>query len=235
LTNGNCHYLSFLLPRIWGNFILMNSIKDWLNNGREYHLGVALYEVYGNDDNLKDMFQQGHSPYRQTRLEKELRALKDHVKPIAQPVASEPIHVQVAVSQEVLPENKVPKEKDPYRDKWIKEYMEMNFLRHQLGTTYLEGARGKMAHKILKLEQHCMRWWAARDFYSRTGRHIEMDEPTEQTVTDPNALQQQLNNKRSNRSKYKNKLAKDPENPKLQQEFANLDAAVKSLEKQLGK
>lgn len=65
----------------------MDSIKEWLNGSRNYHQGAALYDAYGDDVLLKQMFAQGESEYRKERLLKALRALLATAKQVAIPVA----------------------------------------------------------------------------------------------------------------------------------------------------
>lgn len=221
----------------------MNSIKDWLNSGRDFNLGVTLYKLYGSDERLKKALDQGFSPFRLQKLIEAMIELLDRtetaeiivpapVEKTAEPVT--PKRAPVLVGSVLMPENETPETKDPYREKWIKEYHRMNFLRHQLTELTDETSRGEMAFEILALERHCMFWWEAGKYTIRTGQPFQYDQEQE-TVVDPNALQRQLNNVRTNISKKKKVLERKPDDPELLAELQALLDKKKDLEIKLGK
>lgn len=212
----------------------MNSIKDWLNNGKPWALGVALYAAHGGDPIMNDMLAQGHSPYRQKRLEaalRELIAVAQHA-PVAQPDI-----VVSTVNAAQLPEHTVPAEQDPYREKWLPFFKEMNLLRHQLRLMPTQTERGAAAHRILELEDICSEWWDRRDYYLRTGEHMPEPEPITTSITDPNALNKRLTTVRTYVTRYKKLLAKRKDagtKAKLATFEAERDDLIKKLSKTHG-
>lgn len=204
----------------------MSSIEQWLRGNRNYNIGVALYNAYGNDERLAEMFAQGYSLYRHTRLVQELESIRKKIidqsagkagTPIAPvPAANpEPQYQKVQHGKEQMPELKVAPEKDPYRKEWLPLYIEMQNLCARLADMTDEITRGKAAHHILSLELRCIEIWQRRDYFVATGKH--MPPPSEsiiEPVTDPNLLFRKLNNIRCNISKRKKALAADPDDTK---------------------
>lgn len=210
----------------------MTTIRDWLNSGRNYDVGVAIYHAHGVDDDLKVMFAQGHSEYRMKRLIEALRAIKD-AAPALPPVETEPEPIVVAVKEEVLPENQVKPEEDPYRKEWVPLYQRMNYLRHNLRNAKDDEERGVMAHEILDLERQCMRIWYRRDYFLKYKEHLPEVTVEEATITDRNELHRQLCNIRSNLAKTRKKLTLNPEDAKLIDRKKRFEAEVKRIETML--
>lgn len=211
-----------------------DSLKNWLNSSQDFNTGVALFNCYGDDESLKQMFAQGFSTFRQARLKEVLMALYQSCDKKVQTAPLEPTVEKILVNKVTLPEAAIEKEKDPYYTKWIKPYKEMQRLCTLLPEEKNIEKRGEMCFKILELEQHCMYWWDRRDYYLKHGHLLEDSLAKEQLkVTDKNQILRQLTNARANLSKVKSKLALNPDNPKFQERFATLKETIKDLEKKL--
>lgn len=209
-----------------------NPIREWLSSGRDYRTGVALFEVYGQDDLLLDALKQGHSPYRQGRLVTALREAMQRATRPALPEAAPKVEA-VTVAAVVMPENAVKREDDPYHDKWMPLYSEMKALGHQLEDAKNDGERGEMAHRILALERQCNRWWELRAHYRKTG--IMLSEPMEEgePITDRNAIWRRITNIRTYVSKAE-KLVDDPKKgPDALARIDKYNAELAKLEKLL--
>lgn len=214
-----------------GNFVFVNSIKEWLNGSRDYSLGVALYEAHGTDEGLKQMFAQGFSQYRQQRLVAALQELKEH--PTIVELPSEPRTITVAVNEAVLPENLVPAERDPYRQRWLPLYQQMNYLRHQLRTAADDTKRGEMAHEILSLEEKCYQIWEERDYFIKYGQPVPNMVTDTITVTDRNELHRKLMNYRTYITKAKKCLKENPEDAKAAARKLHYELEVQRIEEKL--
>lgn len=211
-----------------------DSLKQWLNSAQDFNTGVALFNCYGDDDSLKQMFSQGFSTFRNARLKEVLLALYQSCDKKVQSAPLEPTVEQILVNKVTLPEAAIEKEKDPYYGKWIKPYKEMQRLCTLLPLEKDIDKRGEMCFKILDLEQHCMYWWDRRDYFLSHGHLLEDTSSAAQLkVTDKNQILRQLTNSRANLSKVKAKLSLNPDNPKFQTRFATLKETIKDLEKKL--
>jgi len=207
----------------------MNPIKEWLNSGRQYLIGIALYEAYGNDPALRDVFRQGESPYRYRRLVEALTKLMSSADRAETITAAEPVHKPVLVHEVPLPETDVPADRDDYRSEWIVPYMEMNSLRHQLVHAPDDHTRGEWCFRILELEKQCMAIWARRDYHKRTGEPMpEEVGPAMPVVTDRNALHRRLTNLRTYVTKENKKAL--PRTGKLSAWQDEIDGILKSLD-----
>jgi len=219
----------------------VNPIADWLNSGKNYDIGVALYKAHGGDVDLKRMFDQGFSDYRVKRLEKELRIIKKSfiadkalsVAAVAVGIKAEPETIVVAVKQKVLPENAIKPEQDPYRDEWMPIYQQMNYLRHHLRSAETDELRGRMAFEILDLERQCMRIWYRRRYWLKYKEHLPEEYQVQQPTSDKNEMHRLLCNARANLSKAVSKLSKNPEDSKLIARTDKWKQAVKEIEEKL--
>lgn len=54
---------------------MIDALSTWLNSKREYYSGAALYSVYGANDQLKNLFLNGPTPYNVSKLFEELKDL----------------------------------------------------------------------------------------------------------------------------------------------------------------
>ena len=209
LSNCPCVSLSFLPRLCRGIFVSVNSISEWLNSGRNYYEGLALYEVYGQDALLLRVFRQGHSTYRAGRLLEAMRELKNFAQ---RETPAAPAKKEVLVTEIEMPESAVEETKDTYRAEWLPLYIEMNSLRHMLLQAPDDKERGVMAHKVLALERQCERIWSRRDYMIKNGTELKEEAPASDVVTDKNLVFKSIVNTRSNIAKARKAIdsAKTP-------------------------
>lgn len=211
---------------------MKEAIFQWLRSKQRYETGVALYDTYGKDNNIKRMLQQGKSAFRQRTLCSALKAMiepdienagqKLNADQKASPIVAavppdeksdpEPI---ITLSKEVVAPGP-SSSKDPYQDQWTPLFIEMNTLRHQLRYMATDVDRAEAAVRILNLRDSCKQFWDKRDYFRRTGQLPPEPKANTEPVADPNQLQRRLNNVLTYITKAKKALETDPENKKAQ-------------------
>lgn len=187
----------------------MKLINDWLNGKRNYTYGSILYNRYGNDDELKNLFEKGKTEYTEKKLLEELQAIAKPQQP-------------KKISERTLDHANFPtstnKVVSSLRDQWMPLYTEMNYKRHSLDkflsqkTDAATRRRGNLAMEILDLEKRCMYIWAQRDHYLEFGR-LPTQEKTD-PVIDPAKLVERYKNVQGYIRRYKMYLRQDPTDPK---------------------
>lgn len=215
----------------------MESIRDWLNGSRNYNVGVSLYAVYGNNDSLLECLQQGESKFRAEKLLQHLRAIYEAQKPtpvvIEKRIDAFPEKVTTTTERDELPKI-VTKEADPYKDKWMPLYKEMQSLRARLCLYPTAEERGEAAFKILELERKCRYWWQRRQYFQENGVEMPEDNESPPPFADKNMLIERRNNFRTYVSRYRGKLKKHPDNPgwieKLDYYTKELEAAQEAVD-----
>lgn len=200
-------------------------IKNWLNGKRNFTIGCILYNRYGQDEALKELFEKGKTDYTEKKLLEELKA-------IAEPSAISNQQSAISNRHEPFPisSNKIL---SSLRDKWMPLYTEMNYKRHELDkflfqkTDAATRRRGKLAMEILSLEKRCMQIWAQRDHYIEFGKLPTQQKPD--PVIDPAKLVERYKNVQCYIRRYKMYLRKTPGDPKniallkqYEEEFARL-------------
>ena len=222
----------------------MQSIKDWLNTGRNYELGIALYNAHGDNEGLKEMFAQGHSTFRAERLEKELRKINNLAREIDIPVVEETERgivivtekvetVTVPISKHDLGENQVDPKKDPYRDLWMPFYQQMNLLRHNLPLIDDVAERGKMCHEVLRLERICMSYWRRAKYFVKHNKELPEETHAVEPVTDINQLHRKLMNYRTYKTKAVKILQKNPFDVKAKERVEQYTKLIEETEKRI--
>lgn len=186
------------------------------------------------------MLAQGHSDYRQQRLEKLLKALCDAATTTVVPLpvttanpAPQPLSIDKVPSQFDLPEEKVKPDKDRYRDEWQPHFDTMKYLQHNLRSAPDDIERGKMAHEILRLERICITVWAKRAYFDLYGKEPDVDKGPDLVITDVNALRKNLNNYRTYVSKAKAIVEKNPLDNRAAARVEKYSALVLIIEKKL--
>ena len=209
---------------------MKEAILQWLRSKQHYETGVALYDTYGKDNNIKRMLQQGKSPFRQQALCSALKAVlmpdienaepKSNAEQKSTPIiatvlpeAKEDPEPKVNAATEALP---TKSGKDPYQDQWTPMFIEMNTLRHQLRYMATDVDRAEAAVRILSLRESCKQFWDKRDYFRRTGQMPAEPKANIEPAADPNQLQRRLYNVLTYITKAKKALEADPENKKAQ-------------------
>ena len=206
----------------------MNLIKNWLSGKRNYTVGCILYNRYGNDEELKLLFEKGKTDYTEKKL---LECLKE----IANPVGALTRPERSTMNHEPFPEssNKII---HSLREQWMPLYTEMNYKRHELDkflnqkTDAAMRRRAKLAMEILSLEKQCMKIWAQRDHYIEFGR-LPAQEKTE-PVVDPAKIVERYKNVQCYIRRYKMYLRKNPNDAKNQALLKQYEDEFELLKKQ---
>lgn len=192
--------------QLHGDFCCVESIKDWINNGMPWRMGVALYKAHGENEYLKKVFDQGESQYRKRELEKALREILRNAKPV-ELVATTTEPVKQIIIQTTADDPLHDDREDPYREQWLPLYIEMNTWRHKLRLLPTDEERGKAAFRIIYLEELCEKYWEKRDYYLQTGQHLP-DKPTDTAspiVTDLSNIERLYRNALSNVTRCRKK------------------------------
>lgn len=194
----------------------MEEIKQWLNGARGYEAGVQLLLNYSPDQKLKRLFQmEGPSDFKRKKLLETLLQLVQTGAQVQQLQEQQKEHVQkhIAVAHKGW-----PKEMDEVltalHHQWKPLYAEMQNLTARLydvAKSGNEAEAGRMAHRILDLDDQCDVFYYKRDHYLQ---HHELpgDKKPAGVVVDPVKIPVALQNAQRYVREFKNKLKKDPTN-----------------------
>jgi hypothetical protein len=197
------------LPDNPNDFSSMNLLTKWLSGKRNYHVGVVLYDHFGTDKKLKQLFSSNPDAYRIKRLEQaiaELAKLPSTVLVHRKP--NEQTDEMPATGDPVL---------EALRNEWSPLYQRMQYLRHELdripgNTEEAMAQRKPIAYEILDLEQQCMKAWTRRDHYLQHGNLPEVSDKEFKIPTSPTELAKFIDTTKRN-LRRNIKLAKDhPDN-----------------------
>jgi len=188
----------------------MELIKKWLSGKKNFHVGVVLYDQFGTDKKLKQLFESGPDEHKQNRLERELTKL----------LAKPPELLQTR-AQKPGDSHEMPKSHNPVlealRNEWNTPYQRMQYLRHELdkyvgNTPQSIALRHPIAKEILELEQICMRVWSRRDYYLVHGDLPEVKIDDVPMPTDPVLLGRMIQNIERNIRRNKKLIIDHPTN-----------------------
>lgn len=206
----------------------MESIRIWANGKRDYSLGVRLYNVYGKDAKLKQLFAENIiTDYKKNRLTEALLGL---LKP---KVATKPSELHPAAivpsSPTLIKEIKAVPEKgwsstrseieDALYNEWAPLFNELMFLTNTVGDTARRGEKDpelqikacQMALRICDLDDECDDLYALRDTYKATGK-LPDRWPYGLPCFDPLLIPKKLANAERYVREYRSKLDKDGAN-----------------------
>lgn len=179
-------------------------ISEWLDSGRHFLVGRALYNAYGQDAELKALFDQGQSRWAADKLAEALGEL-------ASGTTAKLLHDEYsdmpAADDTIL---------NSMTAQWKPVYASMNYKRHELDKYAGDDAssnatRRKLAFEILDLEQQCMAIWASREHYMEHGTMPVPKEIKKQRPADPLALGRYVEALKKRIRRNKQNLAKEPE------------------------
>jgi hypothetical protein len=207
----------------------MDSIRDWLNGNRDYATGVVLYNLYGDNDAVKQMLAQGATDYRKGKLVEHLQAVLQTAKPVTIQIAKVP--KTVYVKRENTPDARVPEEQDAYRKEWLPLFMEMNNLRHKLRLMPTDEERCDAAFEVLRLQKECMKIWAKRDYELQYGKQPEVKNTGGAVPT--NELKAQQLNLRTYVTKYKKLMDANPLNEKYSTKYETYKVQLDAVNERL--
>lgn len=208
----------------------MDEIKQWLNSGQDYQTGCALVIKYSPNKALHQVFREDATPYKVARLKRELMALVVVQKTAAATqVATEVAHtirVVEVVKQNAQPINRwgAPEQMPPVvHALWLEFkplYAERNNVMARLHDVAKAGETdpgqkeeaGRMAHRILDLDDQIETIYQKRTHYITTGG-LPVDETApDDVVVDPNKIPVALQNAKRYVREFRSKLAKAPHN-----------------------
>jgi hypothetical protein len=225
----------------------MESIRLWLNGKRNYQKGVELYLAHGQDPTLKRMFsQEAESDYKRKRLYESLKALITTPPPISKPVASPtkppPAKGVVLIPGESRWNDFMDEVEASFHAKWKPLYVEMMDLVTRIGDIAQAGAKdkekellaGKMALRILNLDDQIEAIYAERDHYLATGGMLE-ERPYGDPCIDPMLIPLKLANHQRYIRECRAKLQKDPSQTNLATLIKKHEWFVDYYSKQLNK
>lgn len=195
----------------------MDDVRKWLNSSRNYVDGVKLLLAYSTDTKLKRLFTiEGETEFKRKKL---LEILQQCLKP--QPGAKVSVPAP-AVTPKQMFENpsKWPAQMDEVlkalHEQWKGVYSERNHLCMKLpdwARTGNEAETGRIAHRILDLDDQCDEIYEQRDHYLQHGK-LRDDHKPKKVVIDPVKMAVALKNAERYVREYKNKLTKKPDNVK---------------------
>lgn len=205
----------------------MQMIKDWLLSKRSYTYGCILYNRFGNNEELKQLFSKGPTPFTTNKLASAMQEI----------ITGDPPK-KAKISRGEMPPVENDKVLKALRDQWMPSYTKMNYKRHELDKyLFLTSQtamhkRAKLAMEILKLEKECMRIWAKRDHYIEFGKLPDQSEKPE-PVVDPMRMALRYKNVQGYIRRYKYLLRRGPANAenvallkRYEEEFAELKSKI---------
>lgn len=206
----------------------MQDIKDWLNGNQDWTTGCDLVFKYTQDKTLHRVFMEAPTPYKITRL---TRILTDLVENGTQKATGAQISTitENAAQPTQKPVPQIPPAKwgdgndvvlNALVRQWKPLFLEMNDLMSRLHDVAKAGETdpaqkaeaGRMAHRILDLDDQCDAIYLKRDTYINTGAlPVETPKPND-LVTDPKKMPQALVNAKKYVRDYRAKLKAEPKN-----------------------
>ena len=193
-------------------------IRIWLNGSKNYQAGVVLYDRYGASDDLKSFFSSGCTPYRETRL---LKELTDLVAPIGSedPADMEMINVEapatVAITDPILLK---------IHDEKVILHKQKDALRYTLSRLASDRERGLAAHKILQYRREISAVWEREQHYKQFG---QLPDDGSNMINSEHDIKYHRARTNGNVRRYRSLLKKDPDNIKHQRLLVKWEAEWK--------
>jgi hypothetical protein len=225
----------------WFAYNFMDDIKQWLNSKQDYDAGATLYLLHGTDANLKRIFREPASPFKKQKLLEALKGMliKNLKSEIVNLKSKEEAKTNLTVS-----DRKWPEQKDEVLTalhlQWKPLFAEMMNLTSRIYDIALAGKKdpamqqeaGRMAHRILDLDDMCDDIYKKRDNYIKNGS-LPQDFIPDHPVVDPVKWPVALANATRYIRDYKNKLKKDPANENAAKKIKYYEAEKKYYEDKL--
>jgi hypothetical protein len=220
----------------------MDDIRQWLNNGRHYDDGVALLIKYCTDGKLKRLYTtEGASDFKKTRLLQELQTIYAGVLPLqgepegAGGAGGPTTNYQLQTTNP----SKWPAEMDEVVaalfEQWKPLFSERNDLCSRLDAIARAGDEnktGKMAHRILDLDDAVAVIYSQRDYYLQHGQLPQAKQPRKMAV-DPIKMAVVLKNHERYVREFKRKLKTNASNVKWAAKLKEHEDAVAYYKQQL--
>lgn len=204
----------------------MDDIRAWFNSGKKYEDGIKLYLKHGNDAKLIRLFTaEGYSAFKMQTLTSALDAILSATKPkktIAD-VAVKQINrkAEEQITQQPSIEKHWSKERDAVEQslwlQWKPLFAEMMNLMARLGEVAIAGKKdpekeqeaGRMALRILDLDDECDMLYNKRDFYLSNNK-LPCEEPKHELCLDSKLWGKKLENHTKYARTFRARLKKDP-------------------------
>lgn len=206
----------------------MNDIRDWYNGRRNYKEGVALYLKHGNNAQLKRLFTaEAETPFKKEKLisaigeilvpQKKLKSFSLH---------KEGPEIIKRINNLIQPAEKRWRQEDNQDDiekalylQWKPLFAEMMNLVARVGDVARAGTKdpskkdeaGRMALRILELDDQCDDIYFNRDFYLKN-KKLPAEEKLVDISLDPNKWHTRLESHKRYVRRFRNALDKDPSN-----------------------
>lgn len=219
----------------------MESIKLWFNGTRDYQEGVDLYTKFGTDQGLRKLLtMEGETPFKKKRLLEALEALISEAKEKPPVDTSKAPKAPPRAKDEVTPEKSWSKVRDEVEQslylKWKPVYLEMVNLCSRLDEVARAGQKdpnkkeeaGRMALRILELEQQCDSFYRSREYYHENKNLPQIEEPYQDFPVDPALAFKAFQNAQKYARDYRAKLRKYPDNPNYAAQLRKWESAVQA-------
>ena len=133
----------------------MNDIITWLNDPKDYMVGLHLYDIHGGYKSVVTLLTNHRNP---DKLINVMRDLKN--KLATQPVVTH-----------AVPKSTYLTELDK---KWHPVYAEMSMYHARMAMATTDEQRRVLANKVIALENECGEYWQQRDYYIQHGESMLM-------------------------------------------------------------
>lgn len=193
----------------------MDIINNWIEGGKNFKVGAAIYQAIGSNEALKRLLRKGRSPIAEKELNKALMAM------VGKPAKKS------APKPAPLEKTPAPNTKDSVIEaldaEWKPKYKLMQFYRNRLRKYGKSNAakhindRAQWAKKVLELEQECMVVWRRRDYYLQHGKLPDVPVVKKQLPTDPLEIGRRVENLKRYIRREGEKLKKDEKNAQAAQ------------------
>lgn len=184
---------------------MLEQLRNWLNGTRDYWIGIVLYDHFGNNDTLKELFKRGESSFNRRKLDESLHAIWDQ-KNSKVPEPAEKLKPP-AENSELITACKLK------ADKEYKKIMNMRAVLFQLTNTKgtldpntpdLIKKRSQLALEVVSGYNHLSQLYDTVEFVKKTGRLPDQDlQENDVNLIPDHLVKQTLDNSRKNVNKLK--------------------------------
>lgn len=200
----------------------MQPLKDWLNSGRPYDSGVALYMQYGDDRQMKELFKEHRTSFKEKKLVELLKGLINKSTEVKQKEATQTTKLKVENTSTHGWPAKLSKELAALKAVWLPLFKERENLCARLYDVALLGKldknkemeAGQMGHRILDLQDEIKDIYQRRDYYLQHGSFPGREQPFKPVVSAVKIPERRLTVRRY-LTRLKNELAKPPTSDKV--------------------
>lgn len=155
----------------------MQLIKDWLNSSRPYDAGVALYMQYGDDGQMKELFTEHQTPFKEKKLVELLKGLLTKSSVVKEKEAGQSSKLKIENSGTHGWPAKLTREMAALKSVWLPKFKERENLCARLYDVAQMGKAdknkemeaGQMAHRILRLADEINDIYRQRQYYLQHG------------------------------------------------------------------